>query len=171
MRTYLMIAILMLLCSPLLAAQSAVEVWGSNRGAEARYLWLGPAGGAIGLYGGMSDEVMTGDDGVIRGGAVGRYNIIDDGNAPVGNLLPQFLSWFRTTLGLPATTPVDTYVGAEIGLQYGQDDGDWSYEVQPLVGLRVGVLGAEFGRGMGDLLGEQDTPSSWTWNLGLVFEF
>ncbi len=149
----------------------AAEVFGNNHGAEGRFLWLGPQGGAVGLYGGLSDDVLPGEDGVIRFGVIGRYDVIRDGNAPVGDWLPKFLDWFKSLFFLPATTPVDTYAGLSVGGMYGQDHGDLSYEVRPLLGLRVGFIGFEFGRGLGDLVGETDSPSGWTWSGGVTLPF
>jgi hypothetical protein len=176
MRSITAILITLLFCAPLFAQtvpasdKFAVEVFGNEHGGEARFLALGQQGGAIGLYGGAADGVLdTGD--AIRFGAIARYNIISNGNAPVGNLFPDFFKRFLTMFGLPETTPVNTYAGLAFGGLYGHEDQDLSWEIRPHVGVQASLLGMELSRGLGDLTGESDAGSEWLVSVGINYRW
>lgn len=166
----------MVFCGPLYAAdiptpdKYAIEAFGNEHGGEARFLFLGKQGGAFGGYAGAGEGVLdTGD--AIRFGAIARYNVISNGNAPLGNLFPQFIAQFLTAFGLPDTTPVNTYVGLAVGGLYGHENQDLSWEIRPHIGVQASFLGMELSRGLGDLTGEQDAGSEWLVSMGINYRW
>ena len=155
---------------PLISDKWAIEVFGNEHGGEGRFLALGPNGGAIGLYGGASNAVLdTGD--AVRAGAIVRYNVITNGNAPVGNLFPDLIKRFLTMFGLPDTTPVNTYAGFAIGGLYGHAQEDLSWEMRPHIGVQASMLAMELSRGLGDLTGETDAGSEWLVSVGVCYRW
>jgi len=164
--------------APLDVEKWSVEAFGNVTGAEARLMRLGPNGGAVGAYVGIADELIDTDDEVVTFGLLGRYDVIQDGNAPVANWLPKALHWFTDILGLPDTTPVDTYVGIAIGGLYrtdlGDEDGSFDWTAAPVIGLKIGPLAGEIAYLLDDqIIGglPDDIDKNLQWRIGIVFEW
>ena len=134
----------------------------------------GSGAGAVGLYGGVADDLLAGDpSSLVRFGVIGRYDIIQSGAAPAGNLLPRFMQWLTDTLGVPETVRASSYLGVGTGGMYDVDGTGLSWEVKPHWGVQLGPVTFELFRFLDDdVLGSAaDVAQPWGWNAGATFQF